>query len=296
MVALVITVIILLILAAITFGTLKGDDGIIEEATDAKEETRAARIEEIVEVWKLRQEGDKYKQDKTSQTLEELLEELKSQELITTEESTAIKSTGEITIGSKKIVFKEKGITASAIANSTDKRVYYGAEVTGYSCASAGVSKWRIFYADVNNIYLIADDFISLYDMPDSEVDLHYQEPGIYRLSLEETPYHYSGSDWILGKTDGKDNSLAKDLLSNYFDYTPDNGSTYPNRVEDEYNYNMRAIAYMLDTKIWGKKYAGLKAEYAIGGPTLEMFVESYKQTHPDSSIRYTLGEKRLYV
>ena len=46
-------------------------------------------------------------------------------------------------------------------------------------------------------------------------------------------------------------------------------------------NDNMKAVAYMLDTKAWeGFKDAKGKAEYAIGGPTIEMIFKSYNQKH----------------
>ena len=41
----------------------------------------------------------------------------------------------------------------------------------------------------------------------------------------------------------------------------------------------MKAVAFMLDTKAWGK-FANDNAEYAIGSPTLELFVKSYNLTH----------------
>ena len=77
-------------------------------------------------------------------------------------------------------------------------------------------------------------------------------------------------------------NEKVKNLLKQYFDYSPD---SYPNR--ESTNNNIKAVAYMLDTEIWSAKYGdGEKnAEYAIGGPTLEMFVKSYNETHSESSI-----------
>ena len=46
-------------------------------------------------------------------------------------------------------------------------------------------------------------------------------------------------------------------------------------------NNNMKAVAYMLDTKAWeGFKDANGKAEYVIGGPTIEMLMNSYSQKH----------------
>ena len=42
-------------------------------------------------------------------------------------------------------------------------------------------------------------------------------------------------------------------------------------------NINMKVVAYMMDTNAWSV-YAGEKAEYAIGGPSLELFVKSYNE------------------
>ena len=43
----------------------------------------------------------------------------------------------------------------------------------------------------------------------------------------------------------------------------------------------------MMDTSddVWGKWANSNFAEYAMGGPTLEMYVKSYKDSHPESSI-----------
>ena len=48
-IALVVTIIILLILAGITIGTITGDNGIINKAQSAKEETEIANEKEVVE-------------------------------------------------------------------------------------------------------------------------------------------------------------------------------------------------------------------------------------------------------
>ena len=41
----------------------------------------------------------------------------------------------------------------------------------------------------------------------------------------------------------------------------------------------MKAVAYMLDTVAW-KAFAGNKADYAIGGPTVELLMKSYSQKY----------------
>ena len=63
----------------------------------------------------------------------------------------------------------------------------------------------------------------------------------------------------------------------------------------------MKAVAYMLDTKAWSV-YKGNKAEYAIGGPTLELLIKSYTSKYPSvdykaeaiSNIGYTIIDKGI--
>ena len=59
-------------------------------------------------------------------------------------------------------------------------------------------------------------------------------------------------------------------------------------------NTNIQAVAYMMDTNAWSI-YAGDNAEYAIGGPTLELFCASYKDTHPDRYIECSVTNSYGY-
>ena len=52
LIALVITIIVLLILAAVSIATLTGENGILTQANNAKEQTRAGEVEEIIGLWK----------------------------------------------------------------------------------------------------------------------------------------------------------------------------------------------------------------------------------------------------
>lgn len=107
LIALVITIIVLLILAGVTIATLTGENGILTKATDAKVETRGASVEEARDIWKSNQQMDLSTGEKTAQTLEELLEDLEEQKLITEKEKNEIEETGKVTIGSRTIEFKE---------------------------------------------------------------------------------------------------------------------------------------------------------------------------------------------
>ena len=106
-----ITIIVLLILAGVSIAMLTGDNGLLTKAESAKEETRGASVQEARDLWKTNQEADKNTKDETAKTLEDLLNDLESQKLITSKERVTIEETGEVTIGSRNIVFKEKELT-----------------------------------------------------------------------------------------------------------------------------------------------------------------------------------------
>ena len=109
----------LLILAGISIATLTGENGILTKANDAKTETRGASVEEARDLWKINQETDNYTENGTAQTLEELIADLINQNLLTEDEkdqilgntSKGIEATGQVTIGSRTIIFKEKELT-----------------------------------------------------------------------------------------------------------------------------------------------------------------------------------------
>ena len=63
--------------------------------------------------------------------------------------------------------------------------------------------------------------------------------------------------------------SRIKGLNNSYF--STGKSSTY---------YNMKSVAYMLDTKAWSGFALSGKADYAIGGPTLELLFKSYNQKY----------------
>ena len=122
LIALVITIIVLLILAGVSIATLTGENGILTRASDADVETRAATVEEKKNLWKTEKQTDNYTGENTAQTLEELLNDLEGEKLITAEERTKIEETGHVVIGSKDISFSD-GLTEASytITSSLDE-------------------------------------------------------------------------------------------------------------------------------------------------------------------------------
>lgn len=104
LIALVVTIVVLLILAGITISLVFSETGIITKAKLAKEETRGAAVEEARDMWELDKSLTQYVGG-SSQSLDELLNNLEEQKTITAEEKTQIKETGSVTIGSRTITF-----------------------------------------------------------------------------------------------------------------------------------------------------------------------------------------------
>ena len=97
-----------------------------------------------------------------------------------------------------------------------------------------------------------------------------------YALSFNNVILDYKGSEDI---TDTK----IRELNSKYFEQN----------ISNEGNA-MKSVAYMLDTKIWSS-YKGEKAEYAIGGPTIEMFINSYNQKY-NTKYQTTVTEQGYLI
>ena len=149
----------------------------------------------------------------------------------------------------------------SDIAENADD--FYGDYVINYTTPSGDPNVgWRIFYADESNIYLIADDYIHLDYAPESANNTLYDNGNGYRLTFNDVKYDYTGSENI---TDSR--------ITKWINYVKD----YPSATGS----GIQSVAFMLDEPRWSAKYANPEyAEYAIGGPTLELWCASYKATH----------------
>ena len=265
LIALVITIIVLLILAGVTIATLTGDNGILTKASQAKEEMSQASAEEKVGVEVLGSYGNDGNID-----MDMLNKNLQNVENLT---YNGEKLSSDNVISKLPVIVNVDGhdvlISGPADAETVKENasMYYGAEVTGYECTSDGVSKWRIFYSDGMNIYLIADDYIHYDNTPETNQGNKLFYYGDYKYNFESVYKDYNGSNSI--------NDKVKIWLNKYLSYGSNATITQG---------SINGSAYMLDIGIWNN-YAGEDAKYAIGGPTIEMFCESYKDTHPDKYI-----------
>ena len=169
-------------------------------------------------------------------------------------------------------------ISSSDIASAADE--FYGSELQFTS--ENGYNTWKIFYADSSNIYIIASDYIPYTDTikgkggtghPFIQGDTTFK----YQFGTSKTTGvmqdYPNGTDEIVD-TNYATAATIKALNSKYFE-------TYPTKQDQT---NKRAVASMLDTTVWkgymDKSDLTGKAQYAIGGPTIEMLFNSYNEKY----------------
>ena len=168
-------------------------------------------------------------------------------------------------------------MSAAEIAKNPTE--HYGGKVTNYTTPSGDPNvKWRIFYADESNVYLIASDYIHYDYAPTSASNTLYNNGNGYRLSFNNVYKDYTGSA-----------NITDPRITKWISYVSENPSSI--------NTNIKAVAFMLDEARWSAKYAKTEyAEYAIGGPTLELWCASYKAAHPDKYVECTYNSTGYQV
>lgn len=142
---------------------------------------------------------------------------------------------------------------------------YYGKKVN-YSANE--ISDWKIFHSDGTNIYLISSDYIPVNKLP-------IPNNGQRIVNTNSTypkgaPLTNAGNalGYVSGTGSIASDNPARKWLSTYLNsYTSD-------------NLNIRAVAYLIDTKIWKTFVNEAYADYAIGGPTIDMFFSSYNKLY----------------
>ena len=169
---------------------LTGENGLLTKATESKEETRGAAVQEAKDLWKMNKEADKHTETSTAESLETLLTNLgpDGQKLLTAEDIAEINKTGQVKIGKRTIVFKEvepsiteyvkvgdyidydptRGVTdtsklsyTSPTGTATEHGNGYTSSETGggqkFTAKSTAVSgiKWRVLSVTDNKIEII---------------------------------------------------------------------------------------------------------------------------------------------
>ena len=139
---------------------------------------------------------------------------------------------------------------------------FYGKLVSNYHGPNDNGMKYRIFYADGTNVYLIADDYVHKNYVPEE-----------YEWSRGHNSIVIPGSDF-----GGTSYMIYCDA------YQPDT---------EEYIYGGSTFAsYIGSSSKWGTFYKSDFADSATGGPTIKQYLDSYNQTH-NTNITF---EKYLFT
>ena len=287
LIALVITIIVLLILAGVSIAMLTGQNGILTQAQKAKTTTDNKSAEEKV---KLAVMSARTRSETASLELDKLKEEITNQGGTATNnefplsvtidgKTFTVANTGVVTTGSSTTNPNPPASTdtlkASEIAAKADKTKIYGATVTGYTLPSGTTTdvKWKIFYADNSNIYLIADNYVERANLPNSTdgTTATANKPNDGNSSYARAAYFSNIlGDYTAGSSRITENKL-KALNNDYF-----NKKGYTSA-----NNNMKSVAYMMDTTAWNSKFRDTsKAEYVVGAPTVELLFKSYNEKY----------------
>lgn len=265
LIALIITIIVLLILAAVSIAILIGENGVLTKANTAKEQTEIADTIERARVDILGAQAENKSGNITKKqfveilndyfnnvpTAEELPEDLTTLTLTTKAEygSHDIKISdiwNETFGGSETPVvpsFDENTFTLGTNASDAQNTDEYGWKVPEYTVQTSEMSTnvWRLFYQDNNYTYLITDECVG----------------------------NYKPSDYYGAYQSGADVSTVGQKLSSKIStlFTSSNKNT-----------NIRTTAWLTDisdTGMWSS-YKNTDAVFAIGSPTAELFAASY--------------------
>ena len=254
LIALVITIIVLLILAGVTIATLTGDNGILNQAGKAKDKTTEAEAIERVQVEVAGSYGidgtiDKEQLNKNLKNINGLIyneKPLSDSNKIANLPATVTLNGYYIVINANGGVEKIPEIIAKIRANP---QAYYGKKVTNYKASDTNT--YRIFYVDKDNYF--KDGYNTIYLKAD-----------------------FSGSVTCSTSYDANQTLIKK--------MNPLWGEKR-GTSESSWNYNEKASAWLCDPSKWTAYCDSDKANYAIGGPSVEMYVKSYNQTHGDDAL-----------
>ena len=283
LIALVITIIILLILAGISIGMLSGDNGILGQAGNAKTQTDIAGEKEIIDLAVVHAMGkSKYGDiDETSFT-----NELEKNNATVTKSGSKYKvaftSGRQYTVDSDGNV-KEKNPNSLEISELYENgSTYFGWDVINYAETlpeNLQDTKWQLFYAGAldgeteEKIYLISKGYVKNTQLPTvikNGIEIAGAKPIAVSGSNYKAIFGNNQSNGVMSQYTGSAD-IATEMQRYNKDYFLDYTSTNP---------NMKAVAYMLDTTTWNAFATSTNnyADFAIGGPTIELLFTSYNK------------------
>ena len=261
LIALIITIIVLLILAGVSISMVVGENGVLNRAQEASKKAKEADAIERINMEYNASYGldgridTQLLNDNLKNNLDGVL--LNGKEISETNKIETLPvwvNYNGVDIELSKSIIAAKQITSE---NYGDKVEY----------TANGISDWKIFYNDGKNIFIITTDILPNEKLPNTLLEM--QKYGTYIASWNyNSIVEYDGAKSI-------DYDVAKKYLLGWkFNHNDATGS------------NIKAVACMLDTNKWSI-FANDFAESSIGGPTIEMWINSWNELYPNNKLYY---------
>ena len=171
-------------------------------------------------------------------------------------------------VNNLKISRTYTNITAQMVAEHPE--TYYGLKVTNYESKN-GQNDWRIFYSDGTHIFLITGDYVDL-----SVANRLNSNTGMTKIG---TKYRANWSSEPSSLQTVEDTVKTRFMATGY--------------TLNSSNESSRCVSALLNTSNWESyKDNGSMAEYAIGGSTIEMWMESWNEL---CDKKYSKASDKLY-
>lgn len=243
---------------------ITGQNGILNQATKAKEETEKASIEEKMSMaWSAVKSTEYINSnqniDKSSYYLENLKKELAL--------NGDVEDFNYVENGISTLKYKIKDENeywyvkipslGKAIAGKT-----FGYQITSKNYgdkveySANGVDEWKILYCEGDKVFIISSDYV-----PNDKINVNN-----------------------LGMT-------KNGMYSVYWDNVPDMQKTLQNKLFKAISYslnntydNSKCVSTLLNTNNWND-FVNKYADYAIGGATVEMWMASWNEKYPDEKL-----------
>ena len=152
-----------------------------------------------------------------------------------------------------KIYKTYTGITAQMVANEPSK--YYGLKVTDYTSQN-GQNDWKIFYSDGEHIFLMTGDYINTVETDRISKETGMKKSG-YKVYWDPAPAFQEVNSEVLTRFKATGYALQS-------------GKS-----------NSKCVSTLLNANNWScYKDSKNKAEYAIGGATVEMWMASWNNLY----------------
>lgn len=284
LISLIITIIVIILIAAINISIIFGEDGVITEAIQASEKKKESEmLDDIGFAWSeleikyLSQNSGLSKEEYIKNNLENALN---SKGIVTSDSIKTTANGGTVFKFRSNSNNKTYNVLRSSSGQFSTVGEYdklsniikpenYG-DYVKYS--AGGVDGWRIFYNDTSNIFIITSEHLHKDNLPTEA--LSGSNPPCKIINTQ--PYN------IKFNTPGTPTSNDISILNS------DTAKKYLYAFTTDYNTpNLQIISFLLNTNIWNKFVIPNIADSATGTPTLEMFQASWNSKYTNTPVRF---------